>query len=238
MHKLEKLRESNLKETKKKIKDSVTDDLLIVQTVNHIFDLIKVINILAKDLREWYGYYNPEFSKKEEDHQTFVESILKGDDKKTKSSMGADFDKSDLKPLLDLCKEIKRLYGFKEEQEKYLESMMKKVCPNITAISGFLIGAQLIEHAGSLRKLILMPSSTVQLLGAEEALFRHIKTGAKCPKYGVLHNHPLISKVGRKDVGKVARMLASKISIASRVDYGKGKFIGDKLMKEIEDRFK
>ena len=234
---LKKLRELNLIETKKRVKDSVTDDLLIVQTINHISDLNKVINILVKDLREWYSYYNPEFSRLTLEHEDFVKAIVSKKDKKV-DGMGSEFKKDDLKPIIDLAKQIDDLYKFKIKQEKYLEGLMKKVCPNVTAISGFLIGAQLLQHAGSLRRLVMMPSSTVQLLGAEEALFRHIKTGARCPKYGVLHNHPLISKVKRADVGKVARMLAGKISIAARVDYGKGKFIGDKLLKEVEARFK
>lgn len=233
-----KLRELNLKETKNKLKESVTDDILIIQTINHVEDLNKVINILAKDLREWYSYYNPEFSKEIQDHQSFVKAILDKKDKKSKESVGADLSKDNLKPLVELSGQIIELFKLKEKQEEYLEVMMKKVCPNINAITGSLIGAKLIQHAGSLRNLILMPSSTVQLLGAEEALFRHIKTGAKCPKYGVLHSHPLISKVKKNEVGKAARILASKISIASRVDYAKGKFIGDKLMKEIEGKFR
>ncbi len=233
-----KLRELNLKETKNKLKESVTDDILIIQTINHVEDLNKVINILAKDLREWYSYYNPEFSKEIQDHQSFVKAILDKKDKKSKESVGADLSKDNLKPLVELSGQIIELFKLKEKQEEYLEVMMKKVCPNINAITGSLIGAKLIQHAGSLRNLILLPSSTVQLLGAEEALFRHIKTGAKCPKYGVLHSHPLISKVKKNEVGKAARILASKISIASRVDYAKGKFIGDKLMKEIEGKFR
>jgi nucleolar protein 56 len=238
MEDFKKLRELNIKETKKKVKDSVTDDLMIVQSVNHIEDINKVVNILIKDLREWYSYYNPEFSEQTIEHEEFVDSILNKKDKKIKDGMGADLKKEDLTPIIELCTQIDNLYKFRQKQEKYLESMMNKICPNITAISTYLIGAKLIKHAGSLKRLFLMPSSTIQLLGAEEALFRHIKTGARCPKYGVLHNHPLISKVDKKDVGKVARMLASKISIASKVDFGKGKFIGDKLLKEIEDRFK
>lgn len=238
MKNLDKLRELNLKETKKKLKQSVTDDILIIQTINHIEDLNKVINILSKDLREWYSYYNPEFSKEMQDHLSFVKAILDKKDKKSKDSVGADLDKENLKPLVKLSEQINELFKLKGKQEDYIEVMMKKACPNITAIAGSLIGAKLIQHAGSLRNLMVMPSSTVQLLGAEEALFRHIKTGAKCPKYGVLHSHPLISKVKRKDVGKAARILASKISIASRVDYAKGKFIGNKLMKEIEEKFR
>ncbi len=98
MKNLDKLRELNLKETKKKLKESVTDDILIIQTINHIEDLNKVINILSKDLREWYSYYNPEFSKEMTDHLSFVKAILGKKDKKSKDRVGADIDKEDLKP--------------------------------------------------------------------------------------------------------------------------------------------
>ena len=238
MDSIKKLRELNLKETKKKVKDSVKQDTLIIQTINHIKDLIKVINILAKDLREWYAYSNPEFSRECPDHETFVNQIIKDKDKKPKDSMGADLSKENLAPIKELTKQIVEMYKFKEKQEKYLDKIMKELCPNMTTITGSIIGAKLIQHAGSLKRLILLPSSTVQLLGAEEALFRHIKTGARCPKYGVLHDHPLVSKAKRKEAGKAARILASKISIAARVDYAKGKFVGDKLMKEIEAKLK
>lgn len=238
MENIKNLRELNLKETKNKLRESVTEDILIIQAITHIEDLNKVINILAKDLREWYCYYNPEFSRTTQEHNDFVDAIIKKKDKKPKDSLGADLSEENLKPILSLSKEISELFKLKEKQEKYIEEMMNKVCPNMTAIATPLIGAKLIKHAGSLRRLILMPSSTVQLLGAEEALFRHIKTGAKCPKYGVLHSHPLVSKVKRKYAGRAARILASKISIAVRVDYAKGKFIGDKLLKEVEEKLK
>ena len=83
----------------------------------------------------------------------------------------------------------------------------------------------------------MMPSSTIQLLGAEKALFRHMKTGARAPKFGFLHEHPLIAKNPKELHGKIARTLADKISIAVKVDYFKGKFIGDKLLKEVEGKF-
>ena len=238
MDNLQKLREQNIKQTKEKVKQSVTDDLLIIQAINHIDDLNKVINILAKDLREWYGYNNPEVSRKIKEHSELVEAILEKTDKKSKDSMGADLSKENFKPLIDLCTEIKSLFKLKGIQETYIESMMNQVCPNISIITGPLLGAQLLQHAGSLRKIAIMPSSTVQLLGAEEALFRHIKTGARCPKYGLLHNHPLVTKAKREDGGKVARIIAGKISIAAKVDYMKGNFVGDKLLKEIEEKLK
>ena len=238
MKNLNKLRDLNIKETRRKIKESVKEDILIIQAITHINDLNKAINILVKDLREWYSYYNPEFSHKTFDHKEFVESIIDKKDSKTKDSMGGNLSENNLKPIYELDKHIIELYKLKEKQEKYIESMMKELCPNITAISGSIIGAKLILHAGSLKRLAILPSSTVQLLGAEEALFRHLKTHARCPKYGVIHAHPLIARVKREDVGKAARALASKISIAAKVDYNKGKFIGDQLMKGIEAKFK
>ncbi len=229
--------EKNLLLTKKKIKESVTDDLLIIQTINNIDELDKLINTLTKRLREWYEFYNPELSKRIQDNKKFSELIAK--EKKYKDSIGADLSKENLQPILRLSKEINDLYEFKNAQSKYLEALMKKICSNLITLTGVSIGAKLLEHAGSLKKLTEMPASTIQLLGAEKALFRHIKNKKNLPpKYGILHEHPLISKAKKKEHGKIARTLADKISIATKVDYFKGKFIGDKLKKELTKRFK
>jgi len=153
-------------------------------------------------------------------------------------SMGADLPNPDLKPIISLAKEISSLFNLRIEQEKYLKSIMEKACPSMLAITGTTIGAKLICQAGSIKRLVEFPASTIQLLGAEKALFRHLKMKSKSPKYGFLHEHPLISKNRRELHGKIARTLADKISIAIKVDYFKGKFIGDKLKKEIEEKFK
>jgi len=227
----------NLFLTKKAIKESVSDDLLVVQTINNITELDRIINTLTKRLREWYEFYNPELSKKINDNKKFSELVLK--EKKQKDSIGSELSKENLNPLVELSKEINSLYKFKDSQLKYLENLMRKICPNMVAITGVSIGAKLLEHAGSLKKLTEMPASTIQLLGAEKALFRHIKNKKNLPpKYGILHEHPLISKAKKKVHGKIARTLADKISIAIKVDYFKGEFIGDKLRKEIEKRVK
>ena len=127
----------------------------------------------------------------------------------------------------------------KQEQENYLTKIMEEFCPNITAISGALIGAKLIGYAGSLKRLALLPASTVQLLGAEKAFFRFLKDkGSRPPKYGVLFQHGLVAKVKKPERAKLVRMIADKVSIAAKVDYFKGKFVGDKLRKEIEEKFK
>ncbi len=234
----------NVKITKQAIKDSVTDDQLIIQTITTIETLNRAISRLSKRIREWYGYYNPETSQHIKDHEAFVREITEKtreqllEESGHKDTMGGDLKENDKKPIIELAKNIKNLYTLKQSETDYLEEKMQIVCPNMTAITGALIGAKLLSQAGSLRDLAIMPSSTVQLLGAEKALFRHLTRHTLPPKYGILHEHPLISSAPRSMHGKIARTLADKISIASRVDYFKGDFIGDKLYGELEEKFK
>ncbi len=236
--------EENLKLTKQKVKASVQDDSLIIQAIRNIEEINKVANMLSKRLREWYELYLPEFSKSIEDHEAFVRLILENDkDKllkdiklKKEETMGAELAAKDIKAIMNLAKEVTIMYKLREEQEKYLEAKMKKYCPNLLAIAGTTIGANLLSHAGDLRRLMLMPASTVQLLGAEKALFRHLRTGARPPKYGVLINHPIVASAQAK--GKAARKLADKITIAIKIDYFKGEFIGDKLREQVEAQLK
>jgi len=240
----QKFYEKNLLLAKQKVRESVTQDNLVIQTINVIEDLIKVINILVTRLRDWYELYNPEFSKALQDNERFVGEILEKNktqllkEIKVKQSMGSDLKKDDLQAILNLAKEIKSLYEHKKKQEQYLEEIMKKLCPNMITITGPIIGAKLLEHAGSLEHLSELPASTIQLLGAERALFRHMKTGARCPKYGILFQHPFVSQAKKQMQGKIARLLADKISIAVKVDFFNGTFIGDKLKKQIETKLK
>lgn len=238
--------EKNMALTKKSIKDSVKKDLLVIQAIRNIEDIGKAANILVKSLREWYEIYNPEFSKSISNNEKFAELIVKKEKKellneiniKKEDSMGAELNADDLSAIKESAKKLSEIYKLKENQQSYLEKLMKKECPNLAELAGVLIGAKLIEHAGSLKRLTEMPASTIQLLGAEKALFRHMKTGARCPRHGIIIGHSLIKGTPQKEHGKRARALADKISIAVRVDYFKGKFIGDKLKKELEAKFR
>ena len=234
----------NLQLTKFDVKNSVSDDTLLIQSIKLIDELDKIINPLVKRLREWYELHNPEFSAAEKNHEKFVEQILNKE--KTEllnelkinpsESIGADFEQENLEPIRSLAHQIYDLYQLRKLQESYISTLMDELCPNIKAVCGISVGAKLIEHAGSLKRLSEMPASTIQILGAEKALFRHMKTGAKPPRHGVIVNHPLIAKAPDKMHGKIARALAGKISIASKVDYFKGKFIGDKLRIGLEEK--
>lgn len=238
----QKFYEKNLLLAKQKVRESVIQDNLVIQAINVIEDLNKVINMLVTGLREWYELYNPEFSRYQQNNELFVKEILEKDKEKLlkeiniKETMGSDLKKMDLQAIIDLAKQINSLYLHKKNQEEYLERTIQELCPNMVTITGALIGAKLIEHAGSLEHLSELPASTIQLLGAEKALFRHMTTGARCPKFGVLFKHPFVSQAKKQMQGKIARVLADKISIAVKVDFFNGKFIGDQLLKDIKMR--
>lgn len=236
----------NLELAKLDVKNSVNEDNFIIQSVKSIDELDKAINLLVKRLREWYDIYNPEFSRATENHEKFVEEIINNEKSEllkkisigSADSMGADLSQEDTEPIKSLAHQIYELYQLRKSQLNYISALMDGYCPNIKAVCDAMVAAKLLEHSGSLKRLSSLPSSTIQILGAEKALFRHMKTGAKPPKHGVLVGHSLIAKASDKMHGKIARTLADKISIAAKVDYFKGQFIGDKLRKEIEEKFK
>lgn len=228
----EEMRSRNLEETKKKLRESVNDEVMIIQFKESIDGLKKTVNILTTRFRELYACYNPEFEKELRDSEKFVELASK--QKPKKDSIGGKLDKADVDEILKFCEHMQLQYKLIKELEKHLEELMKKLCPNTSDLAGISIGAELIILAGSLKRLSEMPASAIQLIGAEKALFRHIKDGAKNPKHGILFMHPLVQKA--KDRGKAAKILADKISLAVKIDRFRGKYIGDKLRKNVEER--
>lgn len=225
-------REENFQLTKAAIKAAVFEDQFIIQAISNLNELDHVINILVKRLREWYGLYNPELEHEVTAHEKFVELVFT--EKKAADSMGAELDKVHLDHLKLLAKEIQGLFALRQKHELYLQKVMTIYCPNILELAGATIGAKLIELAKGLKRMALLPASTIQLLGAEKALFRHLKTGSRSPKYGVIFQHPLIQKAPRELKGKAARVLADKLSLCARLDYFKGEFKAGQYKKEIE----
>jgi nucleolar protein 56 len=228
----------NLALTKEKLRKSAGKDTFISQCVSNIEDIDKAANLLSKRLREWYELYNPELSRATPDHAVFASLITAGTDEKPADSMGSPVSPEDRVAMVNLAKRIADLYTLRKEHEAYLDETMEAFCPNIHALAGTLVGAKLIAQAGTLKRLAELTSSTVQLLGAEKALFRHLTTGARSPKHGIILQHPLLQRAKAADRGKVARALADKISLAARLDFFKGQFMGDTLREELEKRFR
>ena len=149
-------------------------------------------------------------------------------------SMSGKVSPGTLKLLQTVSKELQNLHLHKEVIKEQLDEISSKLTPNLRALVGPELTARLVDLAGSLEKLASIPASTIQLLGAKKALFRHLVSGAKSPKHGIIIMHPLVKKSREK--GRVARMIADKVAIAARVDFFKGEFCGDALLKIIEDK--
>ncbi len=244
---LRKLYEINQTRTKKLIIQSINEDNMISSALRNIKDIERSINLLSKRLRDWYSLYLPEFERKIEDNRKFSTEIQKKSKQKLmkeykiRESMGADLKDHDLAPIMALAERISHLFELTDNQKHYLDQITDRYCPNTTEVCGSMIASELIALSGSLRKLVIMPSSTIQMLGAEKALFRHIVSGAKPPRHGVIINHPLLSGAKQSEHGKIARGIASAISIAVKVDYfkkGRDRSTGKKLRQELDKKFR
>lgn len=238
----------NIELTKVKIKKSIEKDSFVIQTIKIIEDMNKMINVLTERLREFYSLHFPELDKKIEDHEKYAKIIEKyGSREKiedpelkqlAKKSMGVEFGEEEIKAVRAIATQILSLYKLKESLTKQLEKTLKEIAPNLTELAGAILSAKLIAKAGSLEKLAKMPSSSIQLLGAEKSLFRFLRGKGKSPRFGLLFNHPLVFKAPEKLKGKVARIVASKLSIAAKLDFYSREYRGEKLKKELEEKVK
>lgn len=229
--------------TKSQLGDAISTDILLIQALVSSDELTTTLNTLSKRLREWYGYVLPELDHAIKDHETIAKLIANKsyDELKAEfapnSTMGKKQPEEDLKVISSFAKHIHTLYQERTELLDYLEKKLKEFMPNTHALLGTTITARLLASSGSLKSLSRSASSTIQLYGAEKALFRHLKTGARSPKYGHIFSHQLIQRANHKDAGKVARALADKTSVCVKLDYFKGEFLADKYLTALQKRF-
>ena len=250
----------SLEITKLKVKRAVEKkDLIIAQAIQTLDDLDKTINLFMSRIREWYGIHFPELDRLLDKHETYArlafkfgskdnltveklerESIPKSKAqqiaKAAETSMGADLTETDLAQIQTLCQNVLELYQLRQTLEDYLDKAMEKVAPNTKAIVGSLLGARLIALAGGLTNLAKKPASTVQILGAEKALFRSLKTGTRPPKHGIIFQHALLHEAEKWQRGKIARAIAGKLAIAARTDAFGDRYIGEDLKASLEKR--
>ncbi len=234
-------------------------DLIIAQGIQTLDDLDRTVNLFMGRLREWYGVYFPELDRLIEKHETYSRLVMNLGDRESytiealekenipkeraalvakaaESSMGADIAERDLEQIQDLAKNVLGFYELRKNMDNYVDRTMEEMAPNVRAVAGALLGARLIAIAGSLQTLAMRPASTIQVLGAEKALFRSLKTGARPPKHGLIFQHTLLHDAKRWQRGKIARVIAGKLAIAARADAFGGHFIGDRLKADINKR--
>ena len=253
-----KLREFALNLSSSRVTEiSESPDLHIIQAINTLDETDKIINLLTSRVREWYGLHFPEldnlidsitgYSKivmagKRENltQNTYLEAGFPEEKAEMlsllqKKSRGGQISDENLAIVQNISKQVLDLFELRQSLEKHIESQMELVAPNISAILGSAVGARILAKAGSLKRLATMPASTIQVLGAEKALFRALKTGAQPPKHGLLFQHQLVHASPRWQRGKIARAVAAKAAIAARVDvYGAGR--NDTLLEKLNIR--
>ncbi|MGL6297794.1 MAG: NOP5/NOP56 family protein, partial [Methanobacteriaceae archaeon] len=228
------------------MKESASEeDKLMIQAINSLDEIDESVSKLVERIREWYAIYFPEMDilKNNEAYINSVSDIGNRDlliEKgfvsygiEINKSHGADITEEDLEILMEFGKSIQNLQQSRKSIEKYIEIKMDKIAPNLKNIAGPSLGAKLIAHTGSIKKLAMYPASTIQIMGAEKALFRHFKTGESPPKHGLIYQHPEIRASKWWVRGKIARLLGLKISLAIKKDYfGEGVVEVDTGLKE------
>lgn len=226
----------SIKLSKLKLQGTIGRDRLIVQAIRSLDDLTRTINVFLERLYEWYSLHYPEIK-----NASIADTVIKHGRRENvpgfKSSTGADLSESDEKALKQFALVIESLNKEKKKMEEYIEEAMKETAPNFSSLINPLITARLLAAAGSLEKLARMPASTIQLLGSEKALFRHLHGKGRSPKYGIIYNSVLIQNAPNEHKGKIGRIISSKLMLAARIDYYSGRYeekLKKDMMEEIE----
>jgi nucleolar protein 56 len=237
------IRKLAIQVTERKLKESSgSDDLLLIQAIHAIEELEESEVKLVERIREWYPIHFPELDVVR-DHSRYVELVAEYGDRDSVInsglldsdidlgvSLGAELSSGDLEVIQGFGRTIKSIHESKKSTTDYVDRKMEEMAPNLRDLVGSSLGAKIIAHTGGIQRLALLPSSTVQILGAEKALFRHLKTGERPPKHGLIYQHPDVRGSRWWIRGKVSRALAGKISLAVRKDFFSGEY--DPSIKE------
>jgi len=237
---------------------SQEEDKLIIQAINSIDEIDESISKLTERIREWNILYFPEIDVIQ-NNEAFINLIADSENREEiinnppesiqanqsidieNGSSGADIEIEDIAIINDFAKSIQSLQSTRKKTEEYIDKKMEKLAPNLKDLLGSTLGAKLIGHIGGLKSLAMYSASTIQIMGAEKALFRHLKTGERPPKHGLIFQHPQVRTNPWWVRGKIARTLALKISLAVRKDVFSGDFdptISESFSKRVEEIIK
>ena len=230
-------------------KSSQEEDKLLIQAINSVDDIDESISKLVERIRDWYTIYFPEMDTIS-NNETYIKIIAESENREDilenfkehfsediDESAGADIEGEDLEMLKSFAESIYSLQKSRRELEIYIDSKMEAIAPNLRDLVGSTLGAKLIAHIGSIKRLATYPASVIQIMGAEKAIFRHLKTGERPPKHGLIFQHPSVRGAKWWNRGKVARNLALKITLAVRKDVFSGEYdpsIAEDYLKKVE----
>ncbi|HKR72621.1 MAG TPA: hypothetical protein VJR94_00765 [Candidatus Nitrosocosmicus sp.] len=255
------LRDFSLKWSSLRVQEASAQlDLHVSQSVNALDEMDKIINTVGTRMREWYGLHFPELDNLLQNIVTYANIVSKFGDRSeitkdflstleipdnkieiiietAQRSKGGKITAENLSILQSLANQVISMSLIRKTLEEHIEASMDEISPNIKELLTATVGARLIAKAGSLKRLASLSSSTIQILGAEKALFRTLKTGANPPKHGLLFQHPVIHSAPKWQRGKLARAISAKAAIAARVDlYGRSNITNSALSSKLNDR--
>ena len=256
----EELRKRMISGAKEKIKINYeSEEYALIQAINAYNEALRSQNLFYERLTEWYGLYFPEISVSTPKALASLALILNSDRnigkeaiesaiadenkaesiaRKLNDSIGRNMAEEEKNVIVEYAKLLFEISDTIEKLDLYISSSVQRLLPNTAYITEEKIAAELLSKAGSMERLATFPASTIQLLGAEKALFKHIKFGSKPPKYGVIFKLPEVTNA-RKDIkGRIARLYAAKITMALKADYYTKNFIAEKLSEDIKNGIK
>ena len=208
------------------------------QAVASVDDLQEQENILVERIREWYGLHFPELAKMLDESQ-YLELVAKYGRRESLpldpgESVGAELGDAEEREIRGMAQLAQTLAVQRKDLESYVERSIRTLAPNVAELAGPMIAARLVTLAGSVEHLARYPAGTVQLLGAEKALFRHLKSGSRPPKHGILFQHPLIHRAPPWQRGALARAFAGRIAMAARADSYTHRRIAPELQASLD----
>ncbi|MFH0714671.1 MAG: NOP5/NOP56 family protein [Candidatus Diapherotrites archaeon] len=258
---LNDLRKRLIRETQGQVRQHFSEkDALLSKTVLVLEDLDEIFNLQCEHARDLYSLHFPELARLVPENGLYVKIVL-GLGKRenfsvekilpfysnssacqhisslSKQSMGSELDDSALREIEFLCQNAVYVLQEREELQEFVEKEARQYMPNLSEIASPLLAAKLLGKCGSLKRLAFMPSSALQLLGAEKALFRHLKEHSLPPKHGLIFQHSFVQQVPAPARGEMARSLSGKLSIAAKQDYFSKTLNAAGLKKELEARF-
>lgn len=223
---------------RRRIRKAIGREDHLRQAIAAVDDLQEQENLLLERLREWYGLHFPELARMV-DEKTYLNLVASHGQRnampiQNRESVGADLGDEEEGEIRSLAKLVGEVSIRRAATEAYVERSIRDLAPNVTELAGPMIAARLVSRAGGVEALARAPAGTIQLLGAERALFRHLRTGTRPPKHGVLFQHPLVHRAPPWQRGAVARALAAKIAMAARADAYTHRRIGPQLARDLE----
>lgn len=240
----ELIAQSNIELTKRKLRIQERDQILM-QAVSSLDDVEEVSNRLMERLREWYSLHFPELDSLVTNQSLYARlvadplntgidgGLAKQIEDARADTVGMEFTESDIREVRKLAAAIADIDSFKADTEEYIDELMAQIAPNTRELAGPLLGARLIAVAGGLERFSKLPASTIQVIGAEEAFFRFLRTRELPPKHGIIFQLPEIRSAPKHLRGKIARKFASKLAITAKSDYFGGEYVGDRIRAEF-----